>query len=166
MKELFQGRAFGFAPRPALAVVAVGRGLAVTLSDLLAGFGWGARDTAGFVVVSYWLAGATAFVSALGALAAVAEYVDVPEEERSLARLDLLGSAVALLLYASSAVLRSFDLAAAAAPPAPFLVAVAGLLVLAVDASVASNLYSAREWEELEEEPVRERHPRRRAALR
>jgi len=31
-------------------------------------------------------------------------------------------------------------------------------------AGLAANLYSAREWEELEDEPVRERHPRRRAA--
>ena len=32
-----------------------------------------------------------------------------------------------------------------------------------IDAAVASNLYGAREWEELEEEPLREHRPRRRA---
>ena len=36
----------------------------------------------------------------------------------------------------------------------------------AADAAVAANLYSAREWEELDEEPIRERRPRRRAASR
>ena len=166
MKELLQGRRFGFAPRPALGFVALGLGIAVTLSDLMAWFGWGARDSSGFVVVSYWLAAATAVIAAIALLAAVAEYVDVPEEERELARLDLAGAFAVFLLYAASAALRSADTAGAAAPPAPFLVAVAALLVQLVDVVVAANLYAAREWEQLEEEPSRERHPRRRAALR
>ena len=44
--------------------------------------------------------------------------------------------------------------------------AIAGLIVAFVDAAVAANLYSAREWEELDEEPLRDRRPRRRAASR
>ena len=165
MKELFQGRRFGFAPRPALAFVAVGLGIAVTLSDLMAWFGWGARDTSGFVVVSYWLAAATAVVAAVALLAGLAEYVDVPEEERALARLDLIGALTGFLLYAVSTVLRATDVGAAAAAPVPFLIAAAALLVLVVDATIAANLYGAREWEALEEEPSRERHQRRRAAV-
>ncbi len=164
MKELFQGRRFGFAPRPALAFLAVGLGIAVTLSDLMAWFGWGARDTSGFAVVSYWLAAATAVVAAVALLAGLAEYVDVPEEERALARLDLVGALTGFLLYAGSTVFRATDIGAAAAAPVPFLIAVAALLVLLVDATIAANLYGAREWEALEEEP-RERHQRRRAAV-
>ena len=52
---------------------------------------------------------------------------------------------------------------AAAASPTPFLTAVAGLIVLIVDAGLAANMYSSREWEEIEEEPIHERHRRRRA---
>ena len=166
MKELLQGRRFGFAPRPALGFVVIGLGIAVTLTDLMAWFGWGAKSTAGFVVVSYWLAVAAAVVAALGALTAIAEYVDTPEEERGLARLDIVGAIVALILYAGSAAVRSADPGAAAATPAAFLLAIAALLVALVDGAVAGNLYSEREWEELEEEPARERHPRRRAATR
>jgi hypothetical protein len=61
-------------------------------------------------------------------------------------------------------VLRSLELGAAAPSPAPFLLAIAALVLLIADAGLAANLYSAREWEVLEDEPVRERHPRRRAA--
>ena len=165
MKELFQGRRFGFAPRPAVAFIAVGTGVAATLADLMAWFAWGAKDTNGFAVVSYWLVIATAVLAALAVLAAIAEYFDTPDEERGLARLDLVASIVALILYAGSAAIRATDLNVAAAPPAPFLLAIAGLVVLFVDAAVAGNLYSAREWEELEDEP-RERHTRRRAATR
>ena len=127
MKELFQGRRFGFAPRPALAFIAVGIGIGVTLADLMAWFAWGSTSTNGFVIVAYWLTIATAVVCAIAMLAAIA---------------------------------------AAAAAPAPFLVAVAGLVVLLADASVAANLYSEREWEEPEDEPRERRLPRRRAVTR
>jgi hypothetical protein len=69
-----------------------------------------------------------------------------------------------LVLYGISAVLRSIELGQAAPSPAPFLLAIAGLVLLIADAGLAANLYSTREWEVLEDEPVRERHPRRRAA--
>jgi hypothetical protein len=166
LKELFQGRRFGFAPRPAVAFTAVGLGIAVTLADLMAWFGWGARDTGGFVVVAYWLAAAATVVVAIGILTSLAEYFDTPEEDKGVARLDLVAAIVAFMLYGASAFIRGAELTLAAAPPAPFLLAVAALLVVLVDAAVAANLYSAREWEELEEEPSRERHPRRRAAIR
>ncbi len=166
MKEFFQGRRFGFAPRPALSFVTVGLGIGVTLTDLMAWFAWGSRETNGFVIVSYWLAIAATLVLALAILTSLAESFDVPADDRSFSRLDLLAVIIAFLLYATSTFLRGLDLTAAAAQPAPFLLAVAGLLVTFVDAAVAANLYSSREWEELEEEPLRDRRPRRRAASR
>jgi hypothetical protein len=60
--------------------------------------------------------------------------------------------------------MRSLELGQAAPSPAPFLLSIAGLLLLIADAGLAANLYSAREWEELDDEPVRERHARRRVA--
>ena len=92
--------------------------------------------------------------------------MDVLDEERGLAQLDLAAAVVAFFVYAASAALRSTEVGAAAPSPAPFLGSVAGLLILLVDSVVAANLYAAREWEELEEEPSRERHPRRRVASR
>jgi len=166
MKEFFQGRRFGFSPRAAVAFVAVGIGLALTLTDLMAWFAWGQSDTTGYVVVSDWLAHALTIVFGVAVLAALAEYLDVPADDRSIARLDLIAALVAFLLYGTSAFLRGFDVGAAAASTAPFLLAIAGLIVAFVDAAVAANLYSAREWEELDEEPIRERRPRRRAASR
>jgi hypothetical protein len=166
VKEFFQGRRFGFALRPAIAYIAVGIGIALTLSDLMAWFAWGSSETTGFVVVSDWLAKAVTIVLGVGTLATLAEYLDVPQDERGIARLDLVAAVIAFLLYGASAFLRGFDVGAAAAGPAPFLLAIAGLLVAFVDAAVAANLYSAREWEELDEEPMREHRPRRRAASR
>jgi hypothetical protein len=166
VKELLQGRRFGFSPRAAFAYIAVGIGLSLTLSDLMAWFAWGQSDTTGYVVVSDWLAHVVTVVLAIAVLATLAEYIDVPGEDRSIARLDLVAGLVAFLLYGASAFLRGFDVGSAAASTAPFLLAIAGLIVTFVDAAVAANLYSAREWEELDEEPIRERRPRRRAASR
>lgn len=164
MKEFLEGRRLGFAPRSPLAFVAIGLGLAVTLVDFMAWFGWGARDTSTFVVAAQWLAVATFIVIGFAAITAVVEYGDVDPNDRGLARTDEAAAIGALVLYGISAVLRSLELGQAAPSPAPFLLAIAGLVLLIVDAGLAANLYSAREWEELEDEPVRERHPRRRAA--
>ena len=166
MKEFFQGRRFGFSPRAAIAYVAVGIGISLTLADLMAWFAWGQSDTGGFVVVSDWLAHTVTVVLGIAAVGAMAEYLDVPQEDRSIARLDLIACLVAFLLYGASAFMRSLDAGAAAAGTAPFLLAIAGLIVTFVDAAGAANLYSARVWEELDEEPIRERRPRRRAASR
>jgi hypothetical protein len=166
VKEFLQGRRFGFSPRAAIAYVAVGIGFSLTLTDLMAWFAWGQSETTGYVVVSNWLAHTVTVVLGIAALATLAEYIDVPADDRSIARLDLVAGLVAFLLYGASAVLRDVDPGAAAAGPAPFLLAIAGLIVSFVDGAVAANLYSAREWEELDEEPIRERRPRRRAASR
>ena len=164
MKELLEGRRLGFALRSPLAFVAIGLGLGVTLVDFMAWFGWGARDTSVFVVASQWLAVTTFIVIGAAAITAVVEYGDVDPEDRGLARTDEGAAIGALVLYGISAILRSLELGQAAPSPAPFLLAIAGLLLLIVDAGLAANLYSAREWEVLEDEPIRERHPRRRAA--
>ena len=164
MKEFLEGRRLGFAPRSPLAFVAIGLGLAATLVDLMAWFGWGARDTSAFVVAAQWIVVTTFVVVGIAAITSVVEYGDVDREDRGLARVDEAAAIGALLLYGISAVLRSLELGAAAPSPAPFLLAIAALVLLIADAGLAANLYSAREWEVLEDEPVRERHPRRRAA--
>lgn len=164
MKEFLEGRRLGFAPRSHLAFAAIGLGLAVTLIDLMAWFGWGARDTSTFVVAAQWLVVTLVIVVGIAAITAVVEYGDVNRDERGLARIDQFAAIGALVLYGISAVLRSLELGQAAPSPAPFLLTIAGLVLLIADASLAANLYSAREWEELEDEPVRERHPRRRVA--
>ncbi|HUG05942.1 MAG TPA: hypothetical protein VMQ78_05355 [Candidatus Limnocylindria bacterium] len=164
MKELLEGRRLGFAPRASLAFVAIGLGLAATIVDLMAWFGWGGRDTNPFVIAAQWLVVTTFVVVGIAAITAVVEYGDVDREDRGLARMDEAAAIGALLLYGISAALRSFELSQAAVSPAPFLLAIAGLVLLIADAGLAANLYSAREWEELEDEPIRERHPRRRAA--
>jgi len=102
-------------------------------------------------------------VAGVAAVAAVVERSDVPAEERGLARLDAFAALGTIVLFGASAFLRSLELGDAAPSPAPFLLAIAGLIVLVVDAGLAANMYSSREWEELAEEPVRE-HRRRRAA--
>jgi hypothetical protein len=165
VKELLQGRRFGFAPRAQLGGIAVGLGLAATLLDLMAWFAWGVRATNALVVGAQWLVVATAALALLAAAAALAETRDLTEDDRSLGRLDLVAAVLAAALYTASAALRAGELNAPAASPAPFLLAVGGLVVLLVDAVVSSSLYAAREWEELEED-VPERHRRRRAAAR
>jgi uncharacterized membrane protein YidH (DUF202 family) len=164
LREIFEGRRLGFAPRSHLAFAAIGLGFAVTLLDLMSWSGWAARDTSGFVIAAQWLAVTLVLVTGVAAIAAVVEFRDVDPEERGLARIDEGAAIGALALYGLSAVVRSFELGQAAPSPAPFLLAIAGLILLAADAGLAANLYSSREWEELEEEPARERHPRRRAA--
>ena len=166
MKVFLQGRRFGFSPRAALACIAVGIGLSLTLSDLMAWFAWGQRDTGGIAIVADWLAHLVTVVLGLAVLASLAEYIDVPSDDRSIARLDFIAGLVAFLLYGASAFLRGLDVGGAAASTAPFLLAIAGLIVAFVDAALAANLYGAREWEELDEEPIREHRPRRRAASR
>ncbi len=167
MKELLQGRRFGYAPRPALGMIAAGLGIGATVLDFMAWFQWGVRDTNAFVVGAFALGAATALVGAIATLAAVAEWVDVPGDERGLARLDFIAALVATLLYSISSVIRSGELGNAGASPAPLLISIAGLVVLLVDGVIAANLYSAREWEVIEEEDERpERHRRRRSAAR
>lgn len=163
MRQLLEGRRFGFALRPPVAAGALGIGLAVTLLDLMAWFGWGSRDTNGFVIGAYSLSIAAAVVGLLGIATAVAELADAPDEDRSLARLDVVAIAVATLLYVATAVARSLDLGAAAASPPVFLLAIAALVVLFAGAAMSSLLYAEREWEEIEE-VTRERHHRRRTA--
>lgn len=163
MKELLQGRRLGFALRSHLAFAAAGLGVAVTAADLMAWLALGGRETNGYVIVSQWLCVATFLVLGVAAIAAVAERWDVIPEERGLAQVDVLAAIAALVLYGASAVLRSLELGAVAASPTPFLLAVAGLIVILVDAGLAANMYSSREWEEIEEEPLHERHRRRRA---
>jgi hypothetical protein len=162
VKEFLQGRRLGFALRSHLAFVAVGLGLAIAIADLMAWFALGSRDTNGFVVVSEWLCVVTMLIAGAGAITAVAERGDVIDEERGLAQIDALAGIVVVALYGVSAVLRSLELGAAAPSPAPFLLTMAGLIVLLIDSGLAANMYSSREWEHIVEEPVRE-HRRRRA---
>lgn len=165
MKEFLEGRRFGFALRPQLGHIALGLAVAVMLLDLMAWFGWGARDTNGFVIADAWLAVATAAVAALATITAFVESTDAAEEDRSLARLDVLAAFVVFLLYAVSSALRAVDLGAAGASPAAFVSAIAGLIVLLVDSVIASTLYSSREWAVLDEEEYEpRRHQKRRRA--
>jgi len=165
MKEFLEGRRFGFALRPQLGQVALGLAVAITLLDLMAWFGWGARDTNGFVIANAWLAVATAVFALLATITALVESSDAPEEDRSLARLDLLAAFVAFVLYAASAGLRITDESAAGASPGAVVSAFAGLIVLLVDGVIASTLYASREWALLDEEEYEpRRHPKRRRA--
>jgi hypothetical protein len=163
VKEFLQGRRLGFAPRSHLAFVAGGLALALTLTDLMAWLGLGTRDTNGYVIVAQWLCVLTMLVAGLAGIAAATELFDVIPEEHDLARIDVIAGLAIVLIYGISAFLRSLELGNAAASPAPFLLSIAGLIVIFADAGLASNMYSSREWEEIEEEPVRE-HRRRRAA--
>jgi uncharacterized membrane protein len=165
MKELLQGRRFGFALRPQLGHLAAGLGIAVLLLDLMSWFGWGTRDTNPYVVAAYWLAVATAIFAALATITAFFESRDAADEDRSLARLDILAAFVALLLYVVSCVFRAVDQSAAGATPAALVTALAGLIVLLVDGVIASTLYASREWEVLDEDDYEpHRHQKRRRA--
>lgn len=165
MRELLEGRRLGFALRPLFGAVALGLAVALTLLDLMAWFGWGSRDTNGFVIASYWLAVATAVVSVFALVTALVELGDIADDERTLARMDAAAVGLALLLYVASGAFRAFDLGAAAAQPLPFLLAIAGLIVLGLAAVVGSTIYAAREWEEIEE-ITHDRHRRRRMVAR
>lgn len=165
MKSFLEGRRFGFALRPQLGHITLGLAVAVTLLDLMAWFGWGARDTNGFVIANAWLAVATFAVALLATVTAFVESTDAPDEDRALARLDVLAAFVVVLLYAVSSALRIIDLGASAASPGALLSAFAGLVVLLVDSVIASTLYSSREWEVLDEEEYEpRRHQKRRRA--
>jgi len=164
VKEFLEGRRLGFAPRSHLAFLACGLALGVSIADVMAWLALGSRDTNGYVIVAQWLAVATLLVAGGAAVAAVAERWDVDEDDSGLARIDILAAIGTVVLYGASAFLRSFELGNPAPSPAPFLLALAGLIVLFADAGLAANLYSSREWAELEEEPVREHRGRRRAA--
>jgi len=165
MKELLEGRRFGFALRPQLGHIALGLAIAITILDLMAWFGWGARDTNGFVVANAWLAVATAVVAGPATITAFVESTDAAEEDRSLARLDVVAAFVVFVLYAASSGLRTIDLSAAGASPAALVTAVAGLIVLLVDGIIAATLYSSREWAVLDEEEYEpRRHQKRRRA--
>lgn len=163
MKEFLQGRRLGFAPRSHLAFLACGVALGVTIADLASWLGLGTRDTNGYVILGQWLCVATMFVAGLAVIAAITERFDVVEEERGLAQLDILAGVAVVALYGVSAVLRGLELGNQAPSPVPFLLAIAGLITVFVDAGLAANMYSSREWEELEEEPMRE-HRRRRVS--
>lgn len=165
MKELLEGRRFGFALRPQLGQLAAGLGIAVILLDFMAWFGWGARDTNGLVVAAYWVAVLIAIVAALATITAFVESRDAPEDDRSLARLDLLAAFVAFLLYAVSCAFRVVDQSAAAANPGALVSSLAGLIVLLVDGVIASTLYASREWAVLDEDDYEpRRHQKRRRA--
>lgn len=164
MRELLEGRRFGFALRPLFGGVALGLGLGVTILDVMAWSGWGVRVTNPLVVASVWLAAAIAVIGAVATATALAEMIDAPDEDRGLARLDLIGVAVAVLLYVASAVLRSLAPGAAAPAPPAFLLALAGLVVLIAGAAMSSLLYAAREWEEIEDVAHVPQRRRRRAS--
>jgi hypothetical protein len=165
MKEFLEGRRFGFALRPQLGQVALGLAVGVTLLDLMAWFGWGARDTNGFVIANAWLTVTIGVFALLATITALVESSDAAEEDRSLARLDLLAAFVTFVLYALSAGLRITDQSAAGASPGAVVSALAGLIVLLVDGVIASTLYASREWALLDEEEYEpRRHQKRRRA--
>ena len=165
MKEFLEGRRLGFSPRSHLAFIAGGLGLGVTISDLMSWFALGSRDTNGFVVANAWLAVTTAIVAVLATVTALAESSDAADDDRPLARLDVLAAFVVFLLYAASAGLRITDLSAAGASPGAVVAAFAGLIVLLVDGVIAATLYSSREWAVLDEEEYEpRRHQKRRRA--
>src|SRR5262245_33058408 len=130
MRELLEGRRFGFALRPMLANIAAGLGIALFLTDLLTWSGWGVHDTNALLVGSSWVAVATAIAALLGLAASLAERADVPDEEAGLARTDAIAVGAAALLYVASSVVRGLDAGAAAASPLALLLEIAGLILV------------------------------------
>src|SRR5437762_8476643 len=106
MKELLEGRRFRFALRPQLGQIALGLAIGLTVLDLMAWFGWAARDTNGFVIAASWVAVATAVVSALATITASVASTDAPDEDRALARPAVLAALATEVLYAGSSGLR------------------------------------------------------------
>ncbi len=166
MKELLQGRRLGFALRPAFGQVAFGLGLAAVLVDLAAWFAWGTRETNAFVWAAYWLFGGVAILGLLAVLCSLAELRDVPGDERSLARIDLAVLALAAVAATISMALRSGELGAAGASPAPLLIGILSLVAVGAALVTGGDLYAAREWELIDEVHAREPHSRKGAHAR
>src|SRR3989442_13120279 len=103
MKELFQGRRFGFAPRPVLAFLAVGLAIGVTLVDLMAYFAWGPRETNGYVVVAYWLAIGTTIVAGDAALTPPPGFLGGPGQGAGIAPATLAAAVGAIFVFAAPA---------------------------------------------------------------
>lgn len=164
MKEFLQGRRLGFALRSHLAFAAGGLALAVTVADIMSWLALGSNETNGYVIVAQWLCVLVMLVAGVAAIAAVAERADILEEERALARVDILAGVAIVALYGISAFLRSLELGHAAASPGPFLLAIAGLIVIFADAGLAANMYSSREWEEIDDERMHDQQRVRRRA--
>lgn len=164
MKELLQGRRLGFALRPVFGLTALGFALGGLILDLGSWFAWGTRDTNAFVWGAYWLYGAAAVLGLLATCATLAEVRDVPADERALSRIDLAAVLLATLAAVASLAFRSGELGAAGVSPAPLLLGVLVLAALGGALVTGGELYASREWEVIEEEQPRERHPRRRSA--
>jgi hypothetical protein len=151
MRELLEGRRFGFALRPAFANIAAGLAIALLLLDLVSWSGWGVRETNALLVASIWVGAAIAIVLLASLAMAQAERADIPDEESNLARVDVIAVAAAALLYVATTAVRSIDPGAAAASPLALLLGLAGLILVLAGAALSSALYASREWEELDE---------------
>ncbi len=166
MKESLQGRRLGFALRPVVGQIAFGLGLAAVIVDLAAWFAWGTRETNAFVWAAYWLFSGVAVLGLVAVLTSLAELRDIPGDERSLAKIDLAVVALAALTATLSIALRSGELGAAGASPAPLLVGILSIVALGAALVTGGDLYAAREWELIDEEHAREQHVRKRTTTR
>lgn len=151
MRELLEGRRFGFALRPAFANIAAGLAIAFLLLDLVSWSGWGVRETNALLVASIWVGAAIAIVLLAALAMAQAERSDIPDAEADLARVDVIAVAAAAVLYVATTAVRWLDTGAAAASPLALLLGLAGLILVLAGAALSSALYASREWEELDE---------------